>query len=162
VTQSSSPSVIIIDEERYFASAIQNLLELEGYEVTTYANATDALEAMASQTALPEQLCVLVDMALAPGADQDIFSPAATAKYLVTGLVLVKRLIEFESWRARQGSFVLYTAHFTTEHWSQIIEFTKARRMGSWQKRPDAGSDQILDLVQRTMASSAPPKKAAS
>jgi hypothetical protein len=91
---------------------------------------------------------MLVDVALAAGADRDMFSEARTEKYLTTGLVMIDELFtRAPIWLKRTDSIVLYTAHYTTALWDRISDFANSRSLSVWQKRPNASGAEIVELV---------------
>lgn len=141
--------VVIVDEERYFSETVQAFLEIEGYEVQHFSDATTAFQSLNGRKELPNDFCMLVDVALAAGSDREMFSESRTEKYLTTGLVMIDELFSQNGmWEARANSIILYTAHYTTALWDRIADFASARSLSVWQKRPNASGAEIVELVQ--------------
>jgi FixJ family two-component response regulator len=86
--------VWIVDEERLFVGRLKTHCMLKGIEVVAYYDATSALDAF--RKGLIEG-ALLVDVALAPGSNLSLFSRQLTEKFLHTGLVLAKQILEGRS-----------------------------------------------------------------
>ena len=141
--------VVVVDEERYFAETVQSILEIAGFKVRLFSEASTALQWL-SDMSPPKNICVLVDVALAPGKNQEVFDEEKTEKFLTTGIVLCRTLFaERPLWKSRASSFVLYSAHVTTELWTKINEFAEAQGVGVWQKNPSVSGAEIVELVKK-------------
>jgi hypothetical protein len=141
--------VVLIDEERYFAETVQAFLEIEGFTVQHFSDASTAFQSLSGRTSIPKEFCMLVDVALAAGTDREMFSEVRTEKYLTTGLVLIDELFNRTPiWQHHANSIILYTAHYTTALWDRIADFASSRSLSVWQKRPNASGAEIVALVQ--------------
>jgi hypothetical protein len=140
--------VYIVDEEYHFSAAVEAILRVEGYDTIRFPDATKAFHGLAYGQPLTANDRLLVDVALAPGSDEKLFSVDSTSEYIGTGLILVKELVKRRPDVVSLGKrMVLYSAHYTAPFWSEVESFCNKGGYSYWRKRSDVNPRDIVSLV---------------
>ncbi|MDP5309286.1 hypothetical protein [Paracoccus spongiarum] len=138
----------VIDEEAHFSEIMATALRICGFNVTQCFDATSAWNLILANPEQSSRALMFIDMALEPGADDQLFSLSATDNFMTTGLVLANCIVREKIVDdARRSNIVLYSAHQKTQFWSKVDRFCSDHRVRKWQKRADADLKEIFELA---------------
>ncbi len=85
--------IVWIDEDERYNFASRLLIERAGHSISLISNATDGYSTLLN-AAQGDLKLGIVDVMLLPGDDRDRFSETNTRNGVLTGLVLIRELIE--------------------------------------------------------------------
>lgn len=140
--------IIIVDEEPRFSDQVSAYLEIDGHEVTCFSDATTAGIYLTSMVNVSQDLRLLVDMALSPGADGDTYTRDRTKDFMTTGLVMIQDVFsKSHTWRNNSAKIVFYSAHYRKPFWSSIEAFASAHSIKVLKKRPNTDAEEILRTI---------------
>lgn len=129
-------SVIIVDEEYYFARQIESALKFKGIHSTILSDATSARSFILNNSIRIRNCLsvVLIDVALAPGKDREIFSGVNTGMFLWTGLVLLEQISALQAGLLSNRNCRLYSAQESPEMWRKVREIGGSYGISSFKK----------------------------
>lgn len=142
-------SIYIVDDERPFCASVSEILEILGYDVTPFFNATEAYDFFVSDGFDPTNSVVLLDVTLAAGKNKMLFDEQRTENYTLTGRVLAELLFEEQIYidgTARR--VVLYTANYTEEVWGRIKIYSAKQNVKLWRKKATPKISELIELIE--------------
>ena len=140
---------IIIDEERGFSDLFSDALAIIDIESTQIWDASEAVEFFRTDgDDLPEDTLFFIAVGLDCGEDTETFSRKKTTDFILTGLILVEKLVSDELITPKQLRKVsLYTSHYMATNWNKIDDFCEKHNLHRFKKSPLMKVDDIHEKV---------------